>query len=1010
MVKSFILSLILVLSVSTLDAQSSTRWITSSAGPNGTIEPLGLTVVDVGGSSSFLIRPATGYQIDSVIVDDIDVDSTATDSLWYTFSEVWEDHTIRVTFSQISTASLSGMKWNDADGNGAKDVGETSISGWKIYLSGAATDTQLTDVNGYYSFSNLTAGSYTLSEEQQSGWSQSFPASPGTYTVDLLDTDSLLNFDFGNRAVHTIVASAGENGSITPTGNVLVLDGNDTTFTITPNTGYHIADVLVDGSSVGAVPTYQFPDVTADHTISASFAINTYTLTINATNGSVSKNPNLSSYNHGSSVILTATPSEGYNFANWTGDLSGSENPDTILMDNNKTVTANFAIQTFSITATAHGNGSISPPGVTNVSFGGSQLYAMTPTTGYHLDSVVVDNVNVGSDTSYLFTAVIANHTIDAYFSINMYTITAYITSGGSSSPVGDTSVAYGSNVQYSFYPDEGYHVENVWVDSVLIGAVSSYTFTNVTTNHFLEVQFAINTYALNVSIVGMGSVVKNPDQPLYNHGTIVQLTAVPALGYFFGAWSGDASGFTDTISVTMTSAKNVTTTFVFDNAYLKTFRTASYEVWSRADDRAGKFKAVKKKNANVVFQFNLVADASRLLMLEFSMNASGYVTPKNSPAETLDTFSGKLPPALVLDVNGGDTISIVGLGYEGKKIKVKYGWGTAKKSKLPDSSFVENRPTLPMPNLHNVGEMLFGKTTNAFPTSLLVGIPQGLKGGNSVLLKKYADVQSSMRKKILFHTNQGKCLDSIGGKLMSKQQKSLPPDKHNNALFAELMTLKLNIEASVWNYFPNGFGELTFDDPNNPANPFNGKLLNEIIPYADSLISCLNLAGTYSSVTLSDMHTLLSKIDSAFNTATIDTLAFADSLRLTGVKPLFQVPFLQLTSGIIPKSAISLDASNELDEITYKLEQNYPNPFNPLTVISYRLSVPSYVTVKIFNVLGQEISTLLNREETDEGEFEIEFDATALPSGIYFYRLEATGVERPEQSFVQTRKMILIR
>jgi hypothetical protein len=55
-------------------------------------------------------------------------------------------------------------------------------------------------------------------------------------------------------------------------------------------------------------------------------------------------------------------------------------------------------------------------------------------------------------------------------------------------------------------------------------------------------------------------------------------------------------------------------------------------------------------------------------------------------------------------------------------------------------------------------------------------------------------------------------------------------------------------------------------------------------------------------------------------------------------------------------------------------------------------------------------VFTLLNREEMDEVEFEIEFDATELPSGIYFYRIEATGVEHPEQSFVQTRKMMLLR
>ena len=70
---------------------------------------------------------------------------------------------------------------------------------------------------------------------------------------------------------HTITASAGEGGTISPSGSVSVADGADQTFTIQAADGYQIADVLVDGSSVGAVESYTFSAVTADHTISASF-------------------------------------------------------------------------------------------------------------------------------------------------------------------------------------------------------------------------------------------------------------------------------------------------------------------------------------------------------------------------------------------------------------------------------------------------------------------------------------------------------------------------------------------------------------------------------------------------------------------------------------------------------------------------------------------------------------------------------------------------------------------
>ena len=71
----------------------------------------------------------------------------------------------------------------------------------------------------------------------------------------------------------TVTATAGANGSVTPSGATTVAVGNDETYTIKPNAGYHVADVLVDGSSVGAVTTYTFKNVAEDHTISATFAV-----------------------------------------------------------------------------------------------------------------------------------------------------------------------------------------------------------------------------------------------------------------------------------------------------------------------------------------------------------------------------------------------------------------------------------------------------------------------------------------------------------------------------------------------------------------------------------------------------------------------------------------------------------------------------------------------------------------------------------------------------------------
>jgi hypothetical protein len=98
---------------------------------------------------------------------------------------------------------------------------------------------------------------------------------------------SLLSVTAALAQTWTITASAGPNGSITPSGAVVVPNGTDTTFFATPNVGYVVADVLVDGGSVGAVASYTFTNVTSDHTISASFTVATHSINIAVNGGTV---------------------------------------------------------------------------------------------------------------------------------------------------------------------------------------------------------------------------------------------------------------------------------------------------------------------------------------------------------------------------------------------------------------------------------------------------------------------------------------------------------------------------------------------------------------------------------------------------------------------------------------------------------------------------------------------------------------------------------------------------
>jgi hypothetical protein len=85
-----------------------------------------------------------------------------------------------------------------------------------------------------------------------------------------------------------------------------------------------------------------------------------------------------------------------------------------------------------------------------------------------------------------------------------------------------------------------------------------------------------------------------------------------------------------------------------------------------------------------------------------------------------------------------------------------------------------------------------------------------------------------------------------------------------------------------------------------------------------------------------------------------------------------------------------------------FVLEQNYPNPFNPSTSIQYAIGGKQFVTLKVYDVLGNEVAVLVN-EEQEAGTYKVEFDAHGLSSGIYFYKIVT-------DNFVQTRKMILLK
>ena len=148
---------------------------------------------------------------------------------------------------------------------------------------------------------------------------------------------------------------------------------------------------------------------------------------------------------------------------------------------------------TYKITASCNEGGTISPSGEVNVKKGESQSFTITPNTGYKIKSVTVDGSNQGTISTYTFSNVTAAHTITAEFEKLTYNISASCGTGGTISPSGTTSVAYGSSKTYTIQPMDGYEIADVIVDGKSVGAVTSYTFSNIAQAHTIKATFRAN-------------------------------------------------------------------------------------------------------------------------------------------------------------------------------------------------------------------------------------------------------------------------------------------------------------------------------------------------------------------------------------------------------------------------------------------------------------------------------------------------------------------------------------
>jgi len=305
------------------------------------------------------------------------------------------------------------------------------------------------------------------------------------------------------------------------------------------------------------------------------------------------------------------------------------------------------------------------------------------------------------------------------------------------------------------------------------------------------------------------------------------------------------------------------------------------------------------------------------------------------------------------------------------------------------------------------------------------IGVPLGRYSPHTVLMRKYTDITKSLvDSRGNMHMGSPTCLSTYtSGASIKKMVYYLPPSKQDNRLFAEAVALKVSILASELSITPYGFGDLIFDEGGD--NPFNGKSISFIAGVLDQYMSsyrdtvgcyhCQISAGYEWFDSLSLYHTIR-KIDSAF-CGPIDYTAWIPGsyplLKLTAVRSVADIHYIHIDSSFCAVGKNPPVAAIPEPDL-FDLLQNYPNPFNPSTTISFTLPQAGSVTLKIYNALGQEVATLLNREQMDEGEQEVLFNASSLASGIYYYRLVIEGIPDEDgvlgQSYTAVKKMVLLK
>jgi len=857
--------------------------------------------------------------------------------------------------------SICGIKFNDLNGNGVQDAGELGLANWIINIkfqnaAGFITLTDTTDANGNYCFNDLQpGGTYTVFETNQSGWTQTFPLSPGTYSIPLTSGEHRDSIDFGNRL--SPVGGICDSLHATATKNVT----GDCCWSISLNQPSNTSGITGIQFLPLSPNTFALGNSQLGSNYSSGWLFVTNTInqfTVRRLTGNVPSGPLPNFFN----FCMNNLSSPQHIVVNWLNVDNGVVCSDTVTLDceipcvtfNSDTVICNTNDYTLQYSFTNNATYAVNkieviqtvPAGIT-----------VTPST------MIIPSVNPGQSSGLLTFSIngaLPNTTVAIHFrftsadSCCFCSDVLYVTTPScmceevGASLNEDTGNCHDTlNISNGF---SGNYFTQINLTALPGGTVFSNWNTNTSANWYSLNTFAANT--IHLVNIGSGFIPSGNsngilDFVLSGYTTSTQKIVVEWI-------RNDTVKCVDTLTTHCVPPPPTMycTQLIDDSLVCLPNGTFQY-----------KFK-VKNNSTDSTTGFQLNAISPSLMSFSPSNFSNVSIGPSMISSEQTVLISGIgantpfcFDIALFKHIMQGDTL---------------YSWCCHSDticSTTPNCDPKDSTEACIEWNLLN-DQLVTSANGN------ITGTSESISPGSS----------SPFMGILPPYTSNGQRLFVLGG------------------WAAGSLDLNRFIEFKVGPNLGNIFtvSSVSFNFGDNPQTT-NYNIINSQVFYSTNNFSNSTALGG----TLAYLNTTMSTFAlSGLNIFVGNGQTFALRIypySLTG--SVTATVSLAIHNNVVicgtTSRVVGIDRQNNIPT-AYALQQNFPNPFNPMAIIRYDIPKASFVRINVYDILGEEIRSLVS-EEKSPGTYEVTFDAKNLPSGIYFYTIRAG-------EFNQSRKMILMK